>query len=271
MIGRVERARVRLLVQRAAGGRAPRLERDPQGPVRVPSAQRPQRLVDGGRVVREVVVDAHAPRLADELLPAPHAFERREVPAQLAHAGAEALRARRDRRHRVAHVVVSGHAHREAPAGDAAREQIEGLRRPGERRRGSRRPPGRDAAGVVALERVPDDARAGLARHDRARRRVVRVAHDDAPFRDGANERPERRLVGRDVRVDVDVVVLDARDDRDVVRAHADVVEELGLLVPVDRVVLVALDDERRAPLIRPDARRADRRARRQALGARRR
>ena len=49
----------------------------------------------------------------------------------------------------------------------------------------------------------------------------------------------------------------------------ADVVEELGLLVPVDGVVLVALDDERRArPAIGPHAASSRMaRARRQALG----
>ena len=53
-------ARVGLLVQRAARRRAPRLERDPERARGVARAQRAQRLVDGGRVVREVVVDAHA-------------------------------------------------------------------------------------------------------------------------------------------------------------------------------------------------------------------
>ncbi len=74
------------------------------------------------------------------------------------------------------------------------------------------------------------------------------VAHDEPALGHRARRAPERRLVRRRVRVDVDVVVLDARDDGDVVRADADVVEELRLLVPVDGVVLVALDDEGRAP-----------------------
>jgi hypothetical protein len=58
------------------------------------------------------------------------------------------------------------------------------------------------------------------------------------------DEALERREVRRGVRVDVDVVVLDRGDDRDL----GAVVPELRRLLEEGRVVLVALDDEGGAP-----------------------
>ena len=84
VVGGVEGARVGFLVERAARGRAARLEGDPERALRMARPQGAERLVDGRRVVREVVVDAHAARLAEQVLPPAHALERGEVRARVA-------------------------------------------------------------------------------------------------------------------------------------------------------------------------------------------
>ena len=182
-VGRVERARVRVLVQRAARGRAARLEHDPERAAGVPRSQRAQRLVHGGRVVREVVVDAHAAGLAEEVLPAPHALERREGRARLVDARRRSpRRTRRSPRGRCARCGRPGTRSAKRPHDDAAREEIERLRsavRPAAAR--ARRATSASTSPVSSpLERVPGDSRARLARDDRARARVVRVAHERA-------------------------------------------------------------------------------------------
>ena len=90
-------------------------------------------------------------------------------------------RARGDRRERVAHVVAPGDAQREAAA---ARRRPRRGRTPASRRGVAvpRGPPShvrRHVAGVVALERVPGDPARAPRRDDRARARVVRVAHEE--------------------------------------------------------------------------------------------
>ena len=74
----VEGAGVLGLVERAARRRAAGLEDGPERSGGVARAERGERLVHGGRVVREVVVDADAARLTEQLLPPLHPFERRE-------------------------------------------------------------------------------------------------------------------------------------------------------------------------------------------------
>ena len=62
------------------------------------------------------------------------------------------------------------------------------------------------------------------------------------------------------------MIVLDARENHDVVFSDADVVEELRLLAPEDIVVLVAFDDERRRIANQPFLRVPDPRLRREIL-----
>ena len=267
VVGGVEGALVLLLVQRAASGRAAGLEGDPERALRVPGAQGPQRLVDRRRMVREVVVDAYAVGLTQQVLPAPHPLERREVRSRLGDARPEAGRARRDGRDRVTHVVRAGHLEREAPEGRAADEEVERLRSVGRVGGGGAEPGREHVPRVLAIERVPLDPRARLGAHDVTHPCVARVADEEPALGHCAHESTERRLVRRRIGVDVDVVVLDAGDDRDVVGRYADVVDELRPLLPEDGVVFVALDDERGAAPVRSDARRAHGGAARQALG----
>ena len=148
-------------------------------------------------MVREVVVDAHAPGLAEQVLATPDALEEGERRAQIVHARAEPLGARRDRGDRVAHVVTARDAQREAPARDAAREEIEGLRALRERRRRSAEPGRRHVARVVPLERVEGDPRARLGRRDLARARIARVAHHEPALGHAAHELAKGGLVRR--------------------------------------------------------------------------
>ncbi len=175
--GGAERARVGLLVQRAAGGRAARLEHGPERALGVARAEGPQRLVDGGRVVREVVVDADATRLEEQILPAPHALEARERGRGHVERDAVALAHRAERGERVAHVVVPGDAHRDAPCVDAARVEIEALPGGVGRRRRCRA-----SAGAVRACRRP-----------RARTRRPRRAPPTRPARRRRGRRRPRR------------------------------------------------------------------------------
>ncbi len=226
-----------------------------------------ERLVDGGRVMREVVVHAHPARFAEEILPSSDALERRKVRARLGHARSESLSACRQSRHGVSHVVRARHAHREPSARRPSDVKVEPLRPIRRERRRSPEPRRRDVARVVPLERVPRDACARLGAHDVSRSGVVSVAHDEPARGNSADERAERGLVRCDVGIDVDVVVLDARDDRDVVRRNADIVEKLRLLVPVRSVVLVSFDHERSPPAIGAHPRGSDGRTAGKSLG----
>ena len=93
----LEGASVLVLMERAAGGGAPRLEDGPELPARMPRGEGAQGLLDRGRVVREVVVDGDAVRPAEEILSPAYAFERSERSARRSDRDAEAFDARRER------------------------------------------------------------------------------------------------------------------------------------------------------------------------------
>ena len=75
LVGIAEALGVRLLVKVAAGRGAAGLEYREQPALGMPLAQRHERLAHRRRVVREVVVHEDAARLADQILPPPHALE----------------------------------------------------------------------------------------------------------------------------------------------------------------------------------------------------
>ncbi len=240
----------------------------------MPRAESAERLVDRGRVVREVVVDGDVVGLAEQILTPPHALERSERGACRGDPDAEALRAGGDGADRVTNVVRSRDLQRESPAVRAAGVEIERLRAGhgigGDHRAQPRR---RHVTRVVALEGVEERLRLGVLLDDRADARIACITREETVARHQRDELLELRLVRCHRRIDVDVILLDAREDHDVVATDTHVVEELGPLVPVDGVVLVALDDERRGLRRRAECggdelalRRADGRAGREVL-----
>ena len=246
VVGRVEGLRVGLLVDGAARGRAARLERHPQ---RRPSGWR----VRSARSVSSTAVGGARSRRRRARRPA-----RPAAPAGASRPrttrGARARRSRstpKPSTHAASVPARCGCCGGPAPAARSGRSDAP----PTNRSKAARRPAltCAGAASQVAVtspvssrsSAVVHDARLRLSGDDRPRPRVVRVAHDEPALGHARTSSRNAASYDADVRVDVDVIVLDARHDDHVVGADAHVVQELGLLVPVDGVVLVALDHER--------------------------
>ena len=153
VVSGVEGARERLLEDLAARRGRPRLEDRPDPVARVRRAERQQRLGDGRRVVREVVVDRHARHGADRLEPALHALETPQALGQRGGVDAHGV-ADGQRRQRVAHVVRAEQRHLEraaACAPRAARRRSSRPAPPGGRSRASPpRPTGRTSRPATA-------------------------------------------------------------------------------------------------------------------------
>ena len=187
------------------------------------------------------IVDHHdTARLADHFLTPLHAAKLGERLTDVVERHAVPFDDRGDGGDRVRDVVSPTERHDEPPARNPARVEIEC--RPGgvgDRRRSE--PARRRAMGLLALERVPRDVRAGRAPHDPHDGFVRRVRHDEPRFRDALDETAEGVFVAWSRRVDVHVVVFDGGDDRDL----GAVVEKFRRLLEERRVVFVPLDDER--------------------------
>ena len=186
-------------------------------------------------MVREVVDDEDVADLAADLLPPLHPGERGEARADLI--GAEPGRARRGvHAERVLDVVIAGH-----------REEIV-ARTPARLAHEEPRALGAEPELFGHVVGVPLH---GVRRHEGARRLLgdphgVRIRgrdREEAVLGQRRGELLVRGLVVRHVAVDVGVIELDARENR---RPGA-VVQELGALVEVRGVVLVALDHDERA------------------------
>ena len=236
-VRRPEGVGVGLLEDRSPRRGAAGLEDGPHAALPEAEPQRLERDLHGGRVVREVVEDGDAARLADDLLASLDPEEGGEALLELL--GGEALALQRgDGGDLVVEVVLADqHALEAAPRVPVAQdgEQLDA------------------ALGVDAVDAaVPLLADAVLA--DLARRLLTDVAHVVVvpPRHDAAaaaalvgrghdgHELAEALLDVVEVPVDVGVVELDARDER----GARSVVEELRPLVEEGGVVLVALDGE---------------------------
>ena len=235
LVGAGKRAREVVLEHPPARRRRPRLEDRPDALARRRAPHRLQRLGDRRRMMREVVVDGDAAR-------SPTTSSRRFTPLKCRQARAQSLDveaqvdADGDRRQRVAHVVIAEQRHRE----------LAEIRRRRAARGTSCRSPTRDVG------RAP----VGVARQGRTSARgCARAAASAAASGLSApsSVRPlrgtrftRRRNASRTSSmsaIDVGVIELDVVDDGDV----GQVLQELRGLVEVGAVVLVALDDERRA------------------------
>ena len=203
--------------------------------------------------MREIVVHRDAARRANQILTAPDAFEARERGPQIFQLGAVALCACGQRGHGVAQVVVARHRQEVATGEHATGKQIEGRAR-FRKSRWRCQPVRWFAAGVVTFQRVPSDVRRIAQRlvDDLTHQRIRRVRDHEPALRQFSEQLDERFEVAVERRINVDVIVLDRRQDHDV----SAVVQKLRGLFEERGVVLVAFDHERRATqrLCRPSA-----------------
>ncbi len=230
-----EAACVLLLVQVAARRVRPGLEGHQQPRPRVRPLDGGQRPVHRGGVVGEVVDHRHAALDAADLLAPLHSPEGLEPGRDLLEGQAEPRR-RRGHPERILHVVRPAHGEPHRPEVPAAAHEPE----PGPVR--AQREPASLPVGRplhrVGLDRAPGPA--GDSHHALP----GGAGGQEAVLRHQVHEALEGALVVRLVPVDVGVVQLARGEDR---RARP-VVQELGPLVEVGRVVLVPLDHEGLAP-----------------------
>ncbi|EAU67322.1 hypothetical protein STIAU_7050 [Stigmatella aurantiaca DW4/3-1] len=222
-----------LLVDVAAAGVGARLEEGPQPPLGVALADGGDRLPDGGGMVREVVHDQDAAGLTAHLLAALHPAEAGEPPGNLLEREPQPPR-RGDDAQRVLHVVEARELHPRRAQHRAPLHHLEA---------GALGAEGDLPGGVIRLRAFPGhigDHPGPRAARD-AQRVRVRGAHHELPlWRNEPDELLEGGLVVRQVPEDVRVVKLHAGQDG----GARLVVQELGTLVPVGRVVLIPLHDE---------------------------
>ena len=225
--------RVLVLVDLAHRRVAARLEHSDEPPARILRRHRRDRLAHGRRVVREVVDHGDAARLSAQLLPALHSAEGAEARRDLLRSQAEGA-ARREHAEGVLHVVPPGGRKRDAELARTAEGNFERGAR-GTERDATRRP--------VRLRAVLRAVALHAAARERGEPLPVWEGGAGCGVTAGRHQRVEfleRALVVRSVAVDVRVIEFGAGDDR----CARPVVQELGPLVEVGGVVLVAFEDE---------------------------